>query len=775
MKSHKAECEYLLKTAADFHLEQLNVHPTRKDNILELIFTSCPETVLSCETGPGISDHDHILISRVKLRAAQNKKQPREIQLFNKADWPQMKASLKSSSDDFFAGKPEENSVNTNWLYAKHCIADVIQKCVPSKKVSGRYKPPWITGKNKRLIRKKQRAYNRAKDSDNDKDWTTFRHIRKELQKDMKDAHNNYINDVISEDGNKGLWRYLKGVRKDSCGVGTLVKELKVATQPGEKAEMLNEQFSSVFTREDSTDVPDLGPSPFKEMPPIKIGKAGVLKLLKNLKTRKASGPDKIPAILLKTCAEELTPMLAFIFQQTLDQNTVPDDWKTALVTPVFKKGKRSEPANYRPVSLTSIICKINEHIIVSETMDHLERQNILVDYQHGFRRRRSCESQLLITSHDLASILNRRSQVDVAVLDFAKAFDKVPHQRLLKKLRYYNLHANVVGWIESFLADRTQRVIVDGHTSAEAPVLSGVPQGTVLGPLLFLIFINDIATNVTSSIRLVADDCLVYRETSTQQQCQLLQKDLDELAAWSITWGMAFNVSKCNIVSITNAIKNRQIFIYSMNNPVIKTINSTAYLGLTINNKLQWSEHINNITSADNRMLGFLSRTLRKCPQKLKEKAYKTTVRPKLEYCAAIWDPHQEKYVDKIEMVQRRAARFVKNTPHRHSGPQPSVSAMVADLGWESLQQRRHNIRVTLLYKVKNRLVEVPEEYHPVPNNTRARRVHSQQYVRHQAAIDTFKYSFLPRTIADWNKLPSAIVEAESLDDFKRRLSPRA
>ena len=144
----------------------------------------------------------------------------------------------------------------------------------------------------------------------------------------------------------------------------------------------------------------------------------------------------KIPAVLLKTCAEEISKMLTFIFQQALDQSTVPDDWKIALVSPVFKKGKRSGPENYRPISLTSICCKINEHIIVSQTITHLEQHNILVDYQHGFRRRRSCESQLLITAHDLASILDDHAQVDVAVLDFANAFDKVPHQRLIDKLK---------------------------------------------------------------------------------------------------------------------------------------------------------------------------------------------------------------------------------------------------------------------------------------------------------------------------------------------------
>ena len=173
--------------------------------------------------------------------------------------------------------------------------------------------------------------------------------------------------------------------------------------------------------------------------------------------------------------------------------------------------------------------------------------------------------------------------------------------------------------------------------------------------------------------------------------------------------------------------------------------------------------------------MLGFLNRAMRKCPRQLKEKAYKTTVRPKLEYCATIWDPHQQKYVNKVEMVQKRAARFVKNIPHRHSGPQPSVSAMVDDLGWETLQERRHNNRIALLYKVKNGLVEVPTEYHPAPNTTRvSRRCHDQQYVRYQTAVDSFKYSFLPRTICDWNKLPRTVVEAESLADLKRRLSSR-
>ena len=186
-------------------------------------------------------------------------------------------------------------------------------------------------------------------------------------------------------------------------------------------------------------------------------------------------------------------------------------------------------------------------------------------------------------------------------------------------------------------------------------------------------------------------------------------------------------------------------------------------------------TEHIDATVFAANRMLGFLRRTLGRCPESIKEKAYKATVRPKLKYCSSVWHPHHQKDIDKVEKVQKRAARFVKNNPHRRSGPQPSVTAMVEDLGWETLQNRRLNNRQTLLYKIINNQVEIPANYHPVPNNNRdSRRCHNHQFTRLQSDINTHKFSFIPRTIVDWNSLPSDVVAAKSLDSFKKRLHAR-
>ena len=595
-----------------------------------------------------------------------------------------MKRFLKTAEDTFFQNSPDANSVERNWNFFKDTITEAINKFIPKKKASGRFNLPWMTRTIKRQIRQKHRAYNRAKKSNKDKDWANFRKLRKKVQNSLKMTHWDYLNNLFDDcnDGNnKGLWRYLKGMRKDTCGVGTLVADGRIGTDPQDKADMLNKQFSSVYTREDRLNVPRKEKSPHPKMPPIKVSSNDVFKLLSQLNQKKASGPDEIPAVFLKTCSTELTSILIFMIQQSLVVGTVPSDWCKTLVTPVFKKGDKAKPENYRPVSLTSICYKLTEHIIVSQTMRHLDQHHLLVDTQHGFRRRRSCETQLIITSHDLAAILNRHSQADVAVLDFAKAFDKVPHHRLLPKLKDFNLDNKVIAWIESFLSSRSQRVVVDGHASREASVLSGVPQGTVLGPMLFLIFINNIARNTSSSIWLFADDCILYREVCNEPHCLDLQHDLDKLVAWSKTWGMEFNVRKCNIISVTNATKNKIHHRCTMNRETLSPTDTTIFLGVTINNKLLWNYHINNISAAVNRMLGFLWRTRHKFSQNLKERAYTTIVRPKVEYCASIWDPHHGKYIENIEKVQRKAARFVINKPHRYDSP-VSVTSLIQDLG---------------------------------------------------------------------------------------------
>jgi len=549
--------------------------------------------------------------------------------------------------------------------------------------------------------------------------------------------------------------------------------EGRIETTSIGKASLLNNQFSSVFTSEDTGNIPNKCPSPHSSMESITITRPGVHKLLIGLKTAKASGPDEIPATILKETADDISSIIAFIFQQSLDTGQLPKDWKKANIAPIFKKGDRTKPVNYRPISLTCICCKLLEHIVVSSMMSHLDDYNILSNFQHGFRRRRSCETQLLITTEDIAAAVNKRKCTDLAILDFSKAFDRVPHQRLLHKLDYYGVRGQCHKWIASFLSNRSQRVLLDGTASNEAVVESGVPQGTVLGPGLFLVFISDIPDNISSHIRLFADDCLLYRVINSPADSTLLQQDLQRLDEWAKTWQMAFNVEKCYAMHITKNPSAKPTFNYTMDGTTLKYVNSNPYLGVHLDHRHSFGPHIQKISVKSTRLLNFLRRNMRKCPQKTKEKTYHALVRPGIEYCSPIWSPHrqgQTKQINQIEMVQRRAARFVLNKPHRKT-QRDSVTAMLGQLGWTSLESRRIYHSLILFYKVLNRLVEVPLQYLPSPATRLTRRDHPLKFQLPTSNNNTHKNCFTSRTVRLWNQLPQDVALAPTLEAFKEGL----
>ena len=370
----------------------------------------------------------------------------------------------------------------------------------------------------------------------------------------------------------------------------------------------------------------------------------------------------------------------------------------------MFKKGEKSEASNYRPISLTCILCKVLEHIIASNVVKHLDRHNTLYDLQHGFRSKRSCETQLVLLMEDMLLNSVEGEQTDLILLDFSKAFDKVNHEKLLLKLHSYGIRQETLKWIQAFLSNRQQQVVIENECSDSVSVTSGVPQGSVLGPILFLIYINDLPDTIKSKVRLFADDTAVYIAVSSLEDAATLQRDLDRLCLWEDEWDMEFNPDKCTVIHITRS-KKPIPSSYVLHGRVLETVPSAKYLGVNISSNLTWNDHIQKVSTSGNRTLGFCKRNIRSKNPAIRSTAYKALVRPVLEYSSTVWSPHAKTGIDKLERVQRRAARWVSNDYLYQS----SVTTMLNSLKWRPLQGRRDDARLVLFYKIVHGLVAIP------------------------------------------------------------------
>ncbi|KAK6188521.1 hypothetical protein SNE40_004681 [Patella caerulea] len=389
---------------------------------------------------------------------------------------------------------------------------------------------------------------------------------------------------------------------------------------------------------------------------------------------------------------------------------------------------------------------------------------------------------------NDLLESYDQKSQVDVAILDFSKAFDTVPHDKLLQKLENYGVRGNILNWLTSFLKDRHMNVAIEGEHSDSVKVESGVPQGTVLGPLMFLCHINDLPDAVKSTVRLFADDCLLYKTIRSRDDHLVLQRDLQELEKWADLWGMKFNAKKCYILSV----QQKSSFFYELDNTILQQVNANPYLGLNISENLTWETHISNICKKANSTLGFLKRNLKHCPQDCRKLAYISLVRSTLEYGAVIWDPYLVKDINSLEKIQRHAARFIMKD--YRSGNDGCVQEMLQKLNLDTLQDRRRQSRLVFLYKIIRGMVPAINNstyLTPIKNKRRIKPKkstdnqttnivekfsvnHSNCFKVKDSNTKQFKNSFFIRAVQDWNSLEESVACAQSVESFKAALQGR-
>ena len=778
-KPDQHQHQMLIDITCDSNLHQVVNTPTRNDRILDLLFLNNPTNINKICTLPpiGLSDHD-IVFAEVDIWLRRVRETPRKILKYKNANWENIKTDLDKIYSEI-RSIYTSSDVNSIWEHFKTKLGKSVENNIPSKMLTYKHRLPWINNSLRKLINKKNRLYyKKRKDSNH---TSQYKKLKAEVQKQQREAYWKYIETMIcdlpvsepdqpslNQAKPKKLFQYIKSIRTDKSGIPALKKDGILTSDTIEKANILNEQFQSVFTSEPKDTIPDKGPSQHPNIPTLTISTPGIMKLLNDINPHKATGPDNINGHILKELKEQIAPILQLIFTKSFETGQTPLDWKHANVAPAFKKGDKHQAVNYRPISLTCISCKLMEHIITKHIMNHLENNKILYDLQHGFRHSRSCETQLLSFIQELSETDNKNIQTDLIIMDFAKAFDKVPHHRLLYKLKYYGISGQTLNWISAFLSNRTQTVVVDGRSSSTVPVTSGVPQGTVLGPVLFLVYINDLPDYLTySKLRLFADDSILYRTIRSQSDCDKLQLDLDAAARWEGDWLMAFHPDKCTVLPVT---KKKQPFQheYILHNHILESVTSAKYLGVTVQSNLKWDKHINDITSKGNKTLGFLKRNLKTSNQQVKSQAYQALVRPKLEYSCSVWDPHTSESKSKIEMVQRRAARYVCNRYHNTS----SVTDMLDTLNIPTLSQRRLRTRLVMMYKISYHLVAIPSDT-LILADSRTRKNHQLTYRYIYSSKDSYRHSFFPFTIPQWNQLPASLVQAPSINSFRDQLTP--
>ena len=454
---------------------------------------------------------------------------------------------------------------------------------------------------------------------------------------------------------------------------------------------------------------------------------------------------------------------ITIIFEHSLRAGILPTDWKKGNITPIFKKGSKTDPLNYRPISLTSVVCKILEKLIRCSIMKHLEENHLLSPHQHGFRSNKSCLTQLLEYLHFVEEMTDNGDCVDAVYLDCSKAFDTVPHDLLLLKLKCVGIDGRTLNWIKDFLTNRQQRVQVKDCCSEWRGVWSGVPQGSVLGPTLFLVYVNDLLDGLRSKGKLFADDVKIYRRMMSPGDRDQLQDDLQKLDEWSSKWKLKFNRDKCNVMHIG---RKNPCYNYTMSGSTLSTTSQEKDLGIIISSNMKPSAQVTKAAASANSMLGRIKHTFTCLDRETLPALYKALVRPRMEFAIQAWSPYLRKDISKLERVQRRATKLIPSIAHL------TYQERLIQLNMTTLEKRRERGDMIEVFKILKGLDRVNPQgnflMQEMSSHKQRTRGHSLKLVKPRHRTWKRNQFFSSRVVNAWNKLSAKTVSSRTVNMFK-------
>jgi hypothetical protein len=781
--SESREGELFSELLISNNMEELIKEPTHiRDNgsqsCIDLICTDQPFLFVDSGVLPSLDSHSkhNIIHGRLNFHSPSPPPYKRRIWDYKNSDICAIRQKL---SDLDWHSLFSQLNVNEMALVFTDTVLDVFSKYIPNKLVTCHDKDAaWITPQVKTAIKRNSRTYSKwNKRGRKPDERAKVIEVQNQTSKMITEAKNNYFKKLgnslsDSSTGEKHFWNAFKKLsnKKKTTNIPPIIENNVYVTDFLQKATIFNDYFAEQCTIHDNgSALPAIKLRTTSVLSNININPDEIVGIILKQKLHKAHGCDKISMAMLKLCPAEVSIPLSLIFQRCINTGKFPDSWKLANVQPIHKKNDRQIKTNYRPISLLPLCGKILEKIIFDQVYAFLDQNRLISTLQSGFRPGDSCIYQLISITSDIYKNFEKQDETRAVFLDISKAFDKVWHEGLIHKLKTNGISGNLLKFFENYIFNRYQRVTLNGSESSWRSISAGVPQGSVLGPLLFLVYINDLTENIKSQMRLFADDSSIFTPvknvTDTHEQ---LVEDLKTVSTWGHQWKMVFNpdITK-QAVEVIFSVKKKKPYHPDLdfNGIPVAREDHTKHLGLHLDSRLNFSKHISEAVRKATKGLSLLKYLSKYVSRKILDLSYKLYVRPLLDYGDVIYHNQREDLMNLVEQVQYKAALIVTGCWQGTSRVK-----LYDELGWESLSDRRWGRRMTLYYKIVNGLTPAYLFEH-VPNEApRALR----KFVPKAPLTKTLRYanSFFPFCINQWETLDCDTKYSTSVQNFKDKIN---